>query len=146
VNSKIKNWFSNFIPLDKPFEHEGIKYNTVEAFFQAQKSLDPQIRAKVAQMDPSTAKRFCGRKAANFKLRPNWDNLRNDIMEIGLRAKFVPGTNHHKKLMETEGEIIEWNNWGDTYWGKDIRTGKGRNFLGLLLMKLRDEYKNRENE
>jgi predicted NAD-dependent protein-ADP-ribosyltransferase YbiA (DUF1768 family) len=43
--------------------------------------------------------------------------------------------------METgQDEIVEWNNWGDVWWGKDLETGKGRNELGKLLMKIRSEY------
>lgn len=33
------------------------------------------------------------------------------------------------------------NNWGDIFWGKDIRTGKGKNNLGKILTKIREEYK-----
>jgi predicted NAD-dependent protein-ADP-ribosyltransferase YbiA (DUF1768 family) len=39
-------------------------------------------------------------------------------------------------LRGVEGEIVEENSWGDTFWG--VSGGKGRNELGKLLMKIRD--------
>lgn len=133
----IKNWFSNYEPLDKAFEYDGIKYHTVENFFHAMKTQDNIERMRISKLSPNDSKR-AGRK---LKLRPNWDNIRLDVMEFGLRHKFAPGTSWHKKLMETgEEDIVEWNNWGDRYWGK-TEDGVGENHLGKLLMKLRHEYK-----
>jgi len=39
-------------------------------------------------------------------------------------------------------EIIEKNYWGDTLFGVDVRTLKGANMLGKLLMILRQKLKN----
>jgi predicted NAD-dependent protein-ADP-ribosyltransferase YbiA (DUF1768 family) len=47
-----------------------------------------------------------------------------------------------RKLLETRGEIVEWNTWHDRTWGKctcPICKGEGENLLGEILMKLRDE-------
>jgi predicted NAD-dependent protein-ADP-ribosyltransferase YbiA (DUF1768 family) len=63
-------------------------------------------------------------------------------MYEGLKLKFAPDTQWYTKLMSTgDEEIVEWNNWNDKYWGKDIRTKQGENHLGLLLMKLRSELR-----
>lgn len=63
-------------------------------------------------------------------------------METALRHKFAPGTNWHARLMDTgDEEIVEWNNWGDRYWGRDVSDGGGENHLGRLLIKLRDEWR-----
>jgi ribA/ribD-fused uncharacterized protein len=137
----INNWLSNFKPLDEPFDYYGIKFHTVENFFQAMKSDkdDIETRQWIASLSPSEAKK-AGRK---IKLRADWEQIKLGVMEYGLRKKFAPGTTWHKRLMETGNEeIIEWNNWGDRYWGRDIKTGFGDNHLGLLLMKLREEYRN----
>ena len=48
------------------------------------------------------------------------------------------------KLLDTyPAELIEGNTWGDTYWG--VCNGAGKNMLGKLLMKLRDEMKQEIN-
>ena len=133
----IKNWFSNYEPLDKALEYDGIEYHTVENFFHAMKTKDILERMRISKLSPNDSKR-AGRK---LKLRPNWDTTRLDVMEFGLRHKFAPGTSWHQKLMETgEEEIVEFNNWGDRYWGK-TEDGIGENHLGKILMKLRQEYR-----
>ena len=32
-----RNWFSNMMPLDKPFVYAGIEFRTVENFYQVMK-------------------------------------------------------------------------------------------------------------
>ena len=136
-----RNWFSNFEPMDVPFVYQGIAYITAEHFFQAMKAdkEDLATRALIASGTASEAKKL-GRKV---KLRKdyNWDEIKLLVMEDILRIKFAPGTSWYYKLVATEGEIVEWNNWGDRVWGKTY-DGIGENHLGKILMKIREEYKN----
>ena len=45
-------------------------------------------------------------------------------------------------LLNTENAtLIEGNTWNDTFWGIDLKTGKGQNHLGKLLMEIREELK-----
>ncbi len=61
-------------------------------------------------------------------------------MRYALDYKFKKGTDWYRKLKLTENwEIIEWNNWHDVWWGKDIKTRKGENHLGKILMEIRDK-------
>ena len=133
----IENWFSNFLPNDKPFIYQGMTFYTVENFFQAMKTLDIEERKLIAAATPSKAKRL-GRKV---KLREDWEEKKLQVMEYALRIKFVPGTSWYTKLMATGNEeIVELNNWNDVYWGSTL-DGRGENHLGKLLIKLREEYK-----
>ena len=136
----IENWFSNFVPNDKPFKHQGIRYLTVENFYQAMKTLDVEERKLIASVTPSRAK-YLGRKLKQEgRLRSDWYSINLSVMEAALRVKFAKGTSWHTKLMESgTEEIVEWNNWGDTFFGKTLE-GKGENHLGKLLMRLRSEY------
>jgi predicted NAD-dependent protein-ADP-ribosyltransferase YbiA (DUF1768 family) len=45
-----------------------------------------------------------------------------------------------EKLLST-GDIVleEGNTWGDEYWGINLKTGKGKNNLGKLIMQIREE-------
>lgn len=133
------NWFSNFIPFEAPLIHEGISYPTPEHFFQAMKSYDAAERHAIALADtPGKSKRL-GRRVM---LRHDWDEVKFKFMAHALSHKFAPGTRFHLRLLATGSEeIVEWNNWGDTVWGKDIKTGRGENHLGRLLMQLRDELR-----
>ncbi len=45
-----------------------------------------------------------------------------------------------QRLLATgDAELVEGNNWGDRFWG--ICRGEGRNELGKILMKVRDELR-----
>jgi ribA/ribD-fused uncharacterized protein len=110
----IKNWFSNFLPNDKPFKYQGMLLYTVENFFQAMKTLDIEERKLIASATPSKAKKL-GRKV---KLREYWESIKLEVMEYALRIKFAPRTSWYTKLMATGNEeIVELNNWNDVYWG-----------------------------
>ena len=65
-------------------------------------------------------------------------NLKIKEGNEALRIKFAPGTIWYARLEMEEGEIVEWNNWGDKIWGKTLN-GEGENHLGKILMKIRDE-------
>lgn len=150
----IDNWFSNFLPFDKPLVYlasdgTDIEFKTVENFFAAMKigKAETEMRRKIAAATPGQAKRL-GRKVA---LRADWETVKVDVMRYALKYKFAPGTSWHEKLMATSGEIVEWNNWNDTYWGAiaTLENGvvtpvvprKGKNMLGILLMEIRDSHR-----
>jgi predicted NAD-dependent protein-ADP-ribosyltransferase YbiA (DUF1768 family) len=70
---------------------------------------------------------------------PNWDTIKIHIMREILEAKFSRGSVLSRQLIRTEGEdLIEGNSWGDTFWGQ-CPLGVGTNWLGVLLMELREE-------
>ena len=76
-----------------------------------------------------------GRSRKN-KLRSDWEEVKEDIMYEALYAKFTQHRNLKKSLLDTgDSELIEHTK-NDSYWG-DGGNGKGKNMLGLLLMKLR---------
>jgi ribA/ribD-fused uncharacterized protein len=132
-------FLSNF--YNSPFEYDGIKYPTNEHFFQAMKTLDQEERKVIAAVaTPGEAKRL-GRKVT---LRADWEEVKTDVMMLGLRLKFSQNPSLAASLIETgDEELIEGNWWHDNTWGnclcaKCSRT-PGRNLLGMLLMELRKE-------
>jgi len=138
---RIKNWFSNMLPMDEPYEYQGILYRTSENFYQAMKLPKDRIdlRTEIAAMNPYKAKTAI-RDRKKYLWREDWESDKLAVMEYILRIKFAKGTSWAAKLLATGNEeIVEWNNWNDRFYGKDIRTGVGENNLGKLLMKIRDE-------
>jgi ribA/ribD-fused uncharacterized protein len=128
----VYNWFSN-MELD-PITIDGITYPSVENYYQGMKSGHPKILQIFSKLPPYQAKK----EGKRLKLRDDWEQIKFDVMEKALRIKFAPGTSWYTKLKATEGEIVEWNNWGDKIWGKTLN-GEGENNLGKILMKIRDE-------
>ena len=142
----INNWFSNMLRMEIPLRFPYAEFWAVENFYQAMKTTDIKTRIHISKLTPHQSKRY-GRKV---ELRPDWDDIKLQVMEFGLRRKFSPGTKALQNLQNTKGEIVEWNNWGDTYWGAiatlttdgtiiPVEPRKGLNNLGKLLMKIRDE-------
>lgn len=89
---------------------------------------------------PDKAKQGGGRRGIvkNFD-QPGWETKKLQVIESLLRLK-VQDTELAAKLKETgDQQLIEGNNWNDTIWGVSLNTGKGRNHLGRILMKIRAE-------
>jgi predicted NAD-dependent protein-ADP-ribosyltransferase YbiA (DUF1768 family)/O-acetyl-ADP-ribose deacetylase (regulator of RNase III) len=136
------NWFSNMKPFDKPLVEDGIAYPTPEHYFQAKKVARIEDRRRLVGMGPGAAKRA----SRSMETIPGTHDraFTDQLMDTALRHKFAPGTNAFAKLVATDrDEIVEWNNWGDRNWGRDISTGQGENRLGIALMQLREEYRAR---
>lgn len=127
-------FLSNFWPAR--VHYEGKVYASVEAAYQAAKCSDPKDRVQFQNLsDPFQAKKL-GKKVA---LRRDWDGIKLSLMETLLREKFsIPEL--AQLLLDTGDALLEeGNTWGDTYWG--ICRGQGKNHLGKLLMKIRDELR-----
>lgn len=118
------------------FEWDGRTYRNSEAAFQSAKSLDPSVRDEFSEMAGVVAKR----EGKKVNLRGDWENVKDDIMEEVVRAKFSQNPDLLQRLVDTgDMELIEGNRWHDKYWGVDLMSGVGENHLGIILMKIRSE-------
>ncbi len=127
-------FLSNFWDVNVRFESE--TYPSSEHAFQAAKTLDRAWRNRIRNCETAGKAKRMGRKCP---LRPNWDNIRLDVMRIILREKFSHPILEAQLLMTGDRELIEGNSWGDTFWG--VCKGVGENWLGKLLMELRAEIR-----
>lgn len=129
-------FLSNFYPCPV-----GLGWNTfqnAEAAFQSCKSADLADTTQFVNMTGQQAKRV-GRKV---ELRPDWEYIKDNVMECVVSCKFNQNGDLRDKLLATGNrELIEGNTWNDTYWG--VCNGKGQNKLGKILMKVRDDCKRR---
>ena len=129
-------FLSNF--YSAPVEYKGFTYQNNEAAFQAQKCLTDEEKAAFTDLEPSKAKHL-GRRV---ELRPDWESVKVRIMEDIVRAKFRQNEELARLLLETGDRILEeGNTWNDTFWGVSLKTRKGKNNLGRILMRVRDELK-----
>lgn len=117
-------------------------YPTVEHYFQSMKTIVEQESEEIRTSEaPGRAKKL-GRKCT---LRPFWENIKDEIMMKGLRAKFARKDMSELLLATEDAELVEGNTWGDKYWGKDIYTDEGENKLGQMLVQIREELRNEES-
>ncbi len=129
-----ENYFlSNFYPAKVTFD--GITYENNEAAFQAQKCKTRSERLQFAGLDPSAAKKL-GRRVS---LRPDWEDVKIDLMEQIVKAKFGNPELQAKLLATGDEYLEEGNTWGDRIWG--TVNGQGANNLGKILMRVREDYR-----
>ena len=136
----IKNWFSNMLPFDNPLVVDGVSYPAVENYYQAMKLYEDDIEGRklLASVSPRKSKTL----VREMKTRELSESERIRNMRFALEHKYTNSSSWGKKLLETGNEeIIEYNNWGDTFFGFDIEKGEGKNVLGLLLMARREELR-----
>ena len=125
-------FLSNFYP--SPIMVEGTLLPTVEHGYVFLKTLEPVERCLVVlARTPGDAKRL-GRK---LTLRHDWEVVKLDVMRGLLRQKFQHAELAEQLLATGDEELVEDNDWGDTFWGRC--RGEGLNWLGRLLMEVRAE-------
>ena len=129
-------WLSNFWIC--PFEWQGYFADTSEHHFQAAKAQNSEDREWVYEsLSPGQAKR----RGKTVNYRPDWNDVRVEVMRDILRHKFAILEMREKLLATGDEELIEGNTWGDTFWGVCNRVGE--NWLGRILMEIREEAKNK---
>lgn len=127
-------FLSNFYNV--PVIYDDIPYLNNEAAFQAQKVVNKEERKNFSFLNPSEAKKL-GRKV---ELRKDWEDCKIKIMYEICKAKFTQNQDCKNNLLKTgDAVLIEGNNWGDRIWGQV--DGIGENYLGKILMKIREELK-----
>lgn len=108
---------------------------TLEHRFAAAKTTDLEQKALIfSQKTPGMAKKL-GKKVS---LRPDWDEIKRDLMWDLLLKKFMTNTFARKYLLATGDAIIqEKNTWNDRIWGVNLQN-QGQNLLGMGLMYVRE--------
>lgn len=125
------SFLSNFYIA--PVAYNGLTFQSSEAAYQAQKTLNEGQRRKFTKLAPNKAKA----KGRSVILRDDWEEVKDQIMYEICLAKFSQNKDLKEKLLNTGNEeLIEGNTWHDTYWG--VCNRRGKNKLGKILMKVRE--------
>lgn len=129
-------YLSNSYP--SPLMYEGILYPNVECAFQAAKTMDKEKRLIMSYtINPSVSKQD-GR--AIRSIRKDWEEVKYDIMKTLVLRKFRISVLQRALLATGKQTLIEGNTWGNSTWGTSTQ-GYGKNWLGIILMEVRDFYK-----
>lgn len=147
-------WLSNFWEVE--IEFDGITYPSVEHYYVAMKVDKPQkikleinkkladvymdiqqLREHISKIDTASKVKKFGQE--QISVRKDWDDLKISVMKYGLEQKYSQEP-FRTKLIETGNEYIqEGNVWNDTHWGVNLDTGEGKNILGKMIMKIRED-------
>lgn len=131
------NFLSNF--YDAPILFNNIVYKSVEYAYQCDKMINQENHDLVYnEYTPGRAKQL----ANKLPVKKTWNTeYKLKLMNELLILKFTQHLDLRKKLIDTKDyTLIENNNWGDVFWG--VCNNKGENFLGRLLMNIRDNLIN----
>lgn len=132
-------FLNNFWPASVVLD--GVSYPSVEHAYQAAKTLNLDDRKQFLCCTHGEAKR-AGRA---LLLRSDWEQVRLSIMSDLVKQKFTNNRILAEKLIDTgAAELIEGNNWNDTFWG--VCRGIGDNNLGKILTVVRSQLSEGRNE
>jgi len=125
-------FLSNFYRMPNGFTNEHL--------YQSEKTLNTKQRYEILFADtPKRAKRL-GRKCI---MRPDWDDIKKDVMLELVRLKFEFPQLQTQLLATGETPIVEGNYWHDQVWGnctcEKHKNVEGQNILGKILMVVREE-------
>ncbi len=136
------SWLSNFTKVI--IRGKYFTYSSVEHAFVSAKCDDIEWKRFCANSHKTAGQiKKLGRKV---QLRSDWDDIKLNVMESALRIKFSQEPFKTLLLNTLDEYIQEGNYWNDSYWGVCLKTNKGENNLGKLIMKIRDELLFKKDE
>ena len=125
---------------------KGLRFDTSEAVYHWEKFLHPDATPfEVAFLEsirlaPSAHEAFRIGQTERRLRRPDWNEIKVDVMRRILRAKAEQHEYVRRKLLATgDRELVE-NSWRDNFWGWGPNED-GQNMLGKLWMELRAELR-----
>lgn len=134
---KEYRWLNNFAPVKITLDN--IDYYSVEHAYMSAKS--DNIEWKKFCSDSENKAGDVKRKSKTLKVKDNWNEIKIQIMRECIKQKFNQEP-YKTKLLNTGTEYIqEGNMWNDKFWGVCLKTNKGQNNLGKLIMEIRNQLK-----
>ena len=144
----FSNWFIS------PFEYAGIKYCCVEQYMMSRKVALARRNDLVSRImesdDPAEIKDLAGKQffPEFMEIKDIWDKNCQNIVKQGVYAKFRQNTEFCEELLSTEQALLAECAGQDRIWGiginlhneswKDVSNWNGNNYLGMILMEVRD--------
>lgn len=135
---KEYRFLSNFHVCE--FMWNGIAWTSAEHAYQAAKMGDRDKMLKFSKLSTPKDAKIAG---GLITMREDWDDVKYGIMLDIVRAKFNQNPDLQHLLLSTGNAYLEeTNTWRDTTWG--VCEGRGLNWLGQILMKVREELMRRD--
>jgi len=128
---------------------KGLRFDTSEATYHWEKFLTYEsasiselevIRKKIS-LAPSAHEAFQLSRKYKELVRPDWDNVKIDIMKEILWAKVKQHEYVRQKLVSSGNRQLIEDSWRDDFWGWGPNKD-GKNILGELWMMIRGELDN----
>ncbi len=151
IIGKVKDkhgWLGNMAPF--PVEHDGERWLTTEALFQALRFDDQGIRSQIrAQKSPMAAKMLAKKHRTRMVIEP-MSAADLDNMRLCLKLKIEQHHELREMLLQTGEDLIvedctRRQRTSGLFWGATFIEGRwvGQNCLGRLWMELRQHQRRR---
>lgn len=128
----------------RPMVVDGVTWQAVEHYYQAQKTLDPIMQRRILDAaTPADAKALGN--SPECIVRADWDTWKLMAMRKALFCKFTQHEDLYRLLLNTGTKVLHENSPVDYYWGIG-ENGKGLSMLGKQLMALREELRYFDNK
>ena len=118
---------------------EGILFPSGEHAYQYGKFRDEDTRNWAMESPKPHLLSILAHGLFAWDIVSNWSRIKVNRMYNVLKVKFSD-SELKNKLLDTRDSILIENSKNDAFWGIG-KTGKGKNMLGKLLMKVREEIK-----
>jgi ribA/ribD-fused uncharacterized protein len=141
--------FSQWYPAR--FVVDGVTYGCAEQFMMHGKAIlfgDHEAAARILDAPSPRAHKAIGRTVRGF-VEATWAAEREGIVYAGSRAKFTQNEDLRRALLATKKTLLVEASPFDRVWGiglgadnpriDDPRNWRGKNLLGYILTRLRDE-------
>jgi ribA/ribD-fused uncharacterized protein len=134
--------FSNFAAY--PIRVGRELWPTSEHYFQGQKFEDGRHRDAIRRAKTPMIAARLGRDRKK-KLRRDWESVKVSVMTDAVRAKFEQHDDIRATLLGTGDAKLVEHTENDSYWG-DGGDGSGKNMLGQILMRIREELRRKQGD
>lgn len=132
--------FSNF--YSAPINLNDQTWPTTEHYFQAMKFEGSPYKETIRTANKPGKAASLGRSRAH-PIRPDWEQVKYGIMKEAVRAKFQQHQHLKELLLGTgQAELVEHTS-RDRCWA-DGGDGTGLNWLGKVLMEVREELRSQQ--
>ncbi|KAL6074634.1 Swarming motility protein YbiA [Balamuthia mandrillaris] len=123
------------------FELDGKRWPTVEHFFHAQKFAGTDHEEAIRNAKNANSAHRMGRDRSR-PLRGDWEQVKEQVAERGIRAKFQQHSELRRLLLSTGDRPLVQRTRNDDYWGDSGKANdrggvRGQNVMGHILMKVR---------
>jgi ribA/ribD-fused uncharacterized protein len=132
--------FSNF--YRSAIQLDGKRWPTTEHYFQAQKFAGTEYAETIRLASTPSEAASLGRSRKQ-PLRRDWETVKEEVMHQAVLAKFTQHADLRAILLGTGDLVLIEHTTNDSYWG-DGGDGCGRNRLGHILMRVREELRAEE--
>lgn len=123
----------------KPIIFEDREFPSPEYAYQFGKLKDKEVRDWAMKAPKPHLLSILAHGLFSWDIVKNWSKIKIDRMYNVLKAKFSD-IELRQKLLDTGNSILIEDSKTDPFWGIG-KTGKGKNMLGKLLMKVREEIR-----